>query len=115
MKNVYFTITGLDYRYGGNFLKKGMKVKLKKKPDNKYDREAIQVKLDGLDVIGYVANSTKTVMGESMSAGRIYDMFGKKAKGKVVIVTSRGVICKLIIKGRGERKKGVKAADASEE
>ena len=27
MKNVYFTITGLNYRYGSDFLKKGMKVK----------------------------------------------------------------------------------------
>ncbi|MCR5603007.1 MAG: HIRAN domain-containing protein [Lachnospiraceae bacterium] len=115
MKNVYFTITGLDYRYGGDFLKKGMKVKLKKEPDNKYDREAIQVKLDGLDVIGYVANSTKTVMGESMSAGRIYNMFGKKAKGKVVLVTPRGVICKLNIKGKGRKKKAAKAVDAAEE
>ena len=100
MKNVYFTITGLNYRYGSDFLKKGMKVKLKKEPDNKYDTEAIQVKVKGLGVIGYVANSTKTVLGDTMSAGRIYDRFDEKAKGKVVLVTDRGVICRLLTQKR---------------
>ena len=99
MKNVYFTITGLNYRYGNDFLKKGMKVKLKKGPDNKYDTEAIQVKVKGLGVIGHVANSTKTVLGDTMSAGRIYDRFDGKAKGKVVLVTDRRVICKLKTEG----------------
>ena len=96
MKDVYFTITGLDYHYGSDFLKKGMTVKLKKEPDNKYDSEAIEVILDGLGTIGHVANSTKTVIGECMSAGRIYDRFKKKAKGKVMFVTPRGVVCRLV-------------------
>ena len=95
MSKVLFTITGLNYRYGSDFLKCGMEVKLIKEPDNKYDREAIQVMLDGLGPIGYVANSTKTVIGESMSAGRMYDLIGKKAKAKVLYVTDRGVICKV--------------------
>ena len=30
MKDVYFTITGMNYYYGIDFLKKGMKVKLVK-------------------------------------------------------------------------------------
>ena len=29
-----------------------------------------------------------------MSAGRIYDKIGKKAKAKVVLVTDHGTICK---------------------
>ena len=49
-----------------------MKIKLEKDPDNKYDKEAIKVMYDGLGKIGYVANSS-TVIGESMSAGRLYD------------------------------------------
>lgn len=96
MKDTYFTITGLNFYYGSDFLKEGMKVKLEKEPDNPYDREAILVKIKGLGAIGHVANSTKTVIGESMSAGRMYDRFRKKAVGKVITVTPRGVICKLI-------------------
>lgn len=38
MKTMYFTITGMEYYYGSDFLKKGMKVKLVKEPDNQYDR-----------------------------------------------------------------------------
>lgn len=46
-------------------------------------------------MIGYVANSTYTVIGESMSAGRLYDKIGKKATAKVVMLTNAGVICKI--------------------
>lgn len=95
MKKVYFTLTGLNHYFGDAFIKKGLEVKLIKEPDNKYDKEAIRVEVDGLGKIGYVANSTNTVLGESFSAGRMYDRFGKKSKGKVVYVTSRGVLCKL--------------------
>ena len=76
-------------------MKQGMKVKLIKEPDNEHDREAIRVELKGLGKVGYVANSPYTVLGESMSAGRIYDRIGDEAKGKILIVTSRGVVCQL--------------------
>ncbi len=95
MSKVYFTITGLEYRYGSDFLKPGMKVRLKKEPENEYDREAIRVELKGLGKIGYVANSTKTVLGESYSAGRLYDRIGKKAGGRVLFVLPQGVVCEL--------------------
>jgi len=95
MDKVFFTITGLNYRYGSDFLEKDMEVKLVKEPDNQYDKEAIKVMFDGLGHIGYVANSTHTVIGDTMSAGRIYDKIGKKAKAKVVLVTGRGVVCKI--------------------
>lgn len=95
MGKIYITITGLNYRYGSAFLKKGMEVKLIKEPDNEYDQEAIMVMFKGLGKIGYVANSTHTVIGTSYSAGRIYDMIGKNAKAKVVCVTKSGVICKI--------------------
>ena len=42
MKEIYFTLTGTNHWYGQDFLKKGMKVKLEKEPDNKYDKEAIK-------------------------------------------------------------------------
>ena len=95
MKKTYFTITGMNYYYGTDVVKKGSKVELVKEPDNKYDKEAILVKADGLGAIGHVANSVNTVLGESYSAGRIYDRFKKKAKGKVVVVTPKGALCEL--------------------
>lgn len=95
MKKIYFTITGTNYRYGHDYLKPGMKVKLEKEPDNQYDAEAIRVMMKGLGQIGYVANSAYTVKGESWSAGRIYDRIGKKAVGTVKIILPDGVLCKL--------------------
>ena len=72
-----------------------MKVKLIKEPENEYDREAIRVEYKGLGRIGYVAKSTYTGIGERMSAGRIYDYFKKKAKAKIVLITDKGILCKL--------------------
>lgn len=95
MSKIYFTLTGTKYYHGKDFLEPGMKVKLVKEPDNEYDKEAIVVKLDGLNDIGHVANSTHTVIGDSMSAGRIYDKIGDVAYGKVKYVLPTGVLCKL--------------------
>ena len=89
----YFTITGTNFRYGQDFLEKGMKVRLEKEPDNKYDKEAIKVVIKGLGQVGYVANSPRTVLGESFSAGRLYDKIGDKAKGRVFMVMDKGVLC----------------------
>ena len=72
-----------------------MKIRLEKEPDNKYDKEAIKVLLDGVGHIGYVANSPWTVLGESYSAGRLYDRIGDTARGKVRLITARGVLCTL--------------------
>lgn len=93
MGKIMFTITGLNHRYGSEFLEPGMTFKLVKEPDNEYDAEAIKVMFKGLGQIGYVANSTYTVIGETMSAGRIYDKIVDGAKAKVVLVTDKGVIC----------------------
>jgi hypothetical protein len=99
MKEMYFTIAGCSHYCGNDFMKKGMKVKLVKEPDNEYDKEAIQVKIKGMGKCGYVANSAYTVKGESMSAGRIYDKLGKKSKGKIMYVIPGGAICKIIEDG----------------
>lgn len=95
MEKIYFTLTGTKHYFGKEFLESNMDIFLEKEPDNKYDKEAIQVKIEGLGKIGYVANSPYTVLGESMSAGRIYDKIGVHAKGKIVLVTEYGVLCKL--------------------
>ena len=87
------TITGTDHYHGDGFLKKDTRVLLIKDPDNKYDHEAIRVEMEGLGKIGYVANSCHTVLGDSFSAGRLYDQIGDKAVAKVKHVLPRGVIC----------------------
>ncbi len=93
MSKVYITITGLNHYYGSDFIKEGLKVKLVKEPENAYDKEAIMVMVEGLGKVGYVANSVHTVLGESISAGRLYDRIGKKANAKVVTDLGRGVLC----------------------
>lgn len=104
MPAIYFTITGTKYYQGKAFLEPGMRVMLEKDPENEYDQEAIQVKLEGLGCIGYVANSPHTVVGDSYSAGRLYDKIGDKASGKVVYVLPTGVLCKLSKKSLLDRK-----------
>lgn len=95
MEEMYFTIAGCSHYYGTQFMEKGMKVKLEKEPDNLYDKEAIMVKIKGLGKCGYVANSPYTVQGESMSAGRLYDKIGDKAKGRIVFVIGGTAVCRI--------------------
>lgn len=95
MKKTYFTITGTNMRYGTDFLKADMKVTLEKEPDNDADNEAIKVTMPGLGTVGYVANSVRTRIGESASAGRIFDKIGDTATGTVVYVMGNGVLCTL--------------------
>lgn len=86
----------MKFYYGSEFVKPDMEVKLVKEPDNEMDKEAIKVEMEGLGQVGYVANSPYTVLGESMSAGRIYDKIGDTAKGVVKYVLPRGVLCELV-------------------
>ena len=94
-KKIYFTLTGTQYFHGKDFLEKDMKVNLVKDPDNDYDKEAIKVELEGLGQIGHVANSMHTVVGESHSAGRLYDKIGDTAEGEILYVMPTGVLCTL--------------------
>ena len=108
MKEMFVTVAGAQYRYGTDFLEKGMKIKLVKEPDNQYDKEAIRIEVKPFGTIGYVANSIKTVIGECYSAGRIYDKIGDEAKAEVCFITSVGVIAKVIPDEGGKKKKGKK-------
>ncbi len=96
MEKIYFTIAGTKHHYGQEFFEPKQEVKLTKEPDNEFDKEAIKVEMDGLGLVGYVANSPYTVQGESMSAGRLYDRIGEKAKGIVKYVLPQGVLCELV-------------------
>lgn len=92
MNKMFFTIAGTQFFHGKDFFEKDMKVKLVKEPDNPFDKEAILVKLEGLGDVGHVANSPYTVIGESYSAGRLYDKIGDTAEGTVLYVVDNGVL-----------------------
>ena len=94
---IYFTIAGSGHYFGQEFMEKDMPVRLEKEPDNDYDKEAIKVMMDGLGLVGYVANSPHTVQGESWSAGRLYDKIGDTAEGTILYVMDSGVLCFLEI------------------
>lgn len=93
MDKMFFTITGTRFYHGKDFFEKDMKVKLVKEPDNPFDKEAILVKVEGLGDVGHVANSPHTVVGESYSAGRLYDKIDDTAEGTVLYVVDHGVLC----------------------
>lgn len=58
--------------------------------------------MGGLGQIGYVANSPRTVQGESYSAGRLYDKIGETAEGTVMYVLPKGVLAYVEIEGSPE-------------
>ena len=89
--------TGLKFHFGSKPFEVGQKVKLVKEPDNEYDSEAIKAELPGLGCAGYVANSPHTVLGDCISAGRLYDKIGDSATAKVVYVLDNAVVCKVKI------------------
>ena len=95
MSKVYITITGTKYFYGKDFLEPKMEVVLKKEPDNEHDSEAIAVELEGMGQIGHVANSPYTVVGKSMSSGRLYDRIGDTAEAVILYVLPQGVLCQV--------------------
>ena len=90
---IYITITGTCHYYGQEFMEAGMVIHLIKEPDNEHDREAIRAEMDGLGKIGYVANSPHTVLGESYSAGRLYDKISDTADARILYVLPRGLLC----------------------
>ena len=96
MKKTYITITGTNHYYGKDFINKGDIVTLKKDFNNASDQAAIAVYMEGLGIIGYVANSPYTVIGECVSAGRIYDRFKKKCKAKVLYNTDKGIVAEVL-------------------
>lgn len=99
MERIFITITGLNHYFGVKLFERDMVLNLEKDLDNEYDKEAIMAKLDGLGKVGYVANSVYSVLGESHSAGRIYDKFDSKAKATVLykIEEKNSLICELVI------------------
>lgn len=99
MEQVYITITGMNHKYGADFVVPQMvgimKVYLEKEPNNKHDKEAIVAEVPGLGKIGYVANSTHTVIGDCYSAGRLYDRIGQAAIATVEYKLDNALVCSI--------------------
>ena len=95
MDKMYFTITGTNYYFGKDFFESGMAVKLVKEPDNAHDSETIKGELTDPGLVGYVANIPHTILGESLSDGRLYDRISDTAEGNVLYVLPNGILCTL--------------------
>ena len=78
-----------------NHLHVGNILTLVKEPDNNYDTEAIAVKLDD-EKVGYVANSTNTVVKGTMSAGRVYDKINDNQKIEVIFINENDLVAKIL-------------------
>lgn len=95
MNEKYVTITGFK-AYEGLFpFKIGYLVRCEKEPENLYDSEAIRCSMPMIGTVGYIANSTGTVAGGTMSAGRLYDKVEKKFYVRVMFTTFTKIICRV--------------------
>lgn len=95
MKEKYVTITGFRAYQGLFPFKIGFLVRCEKESDNPYDGEAIRCTMPMIGTVGYLANSTGTVAGGTMSAGRIYDKADRKFYVRVLFTTSSKIICRV--------------------
>jgi hypothetical protein len=119
-KSFFITLTGVKNYFGMKPFEPGRIVRLLKEPQNAFDAEAISVELPCIGQVAYVANSADTVARGTSSAGRIYDLFGQVAYGRVLFMTHTCVICLLVVpeeeEGEGdkdeksEKKSGIKGA-----
>lgn len=93
---MYITITSFQKLHGTKPLKLDAIVKLVKEPDNKYDTEAIACEMRYYGKIGYVANSTNTVVKGCMSAGRVYDKINDEYFAKIKFIADTIAIAKVL-------------------
>lgn len=93
---MYITIIAFDNFHGSKpFVINGI-VKLAKEPENKYDDEAIACEMRYYGKIGYVSNSTQTVIRGTMSAGRLYDKISNEYFAKIKFMKGNNVIAKVL-------------------
>ena len=95
MSEKYVTITGFKAYEGPFPFKIGYLVRCEKEPDNPFDSEAIRCTMPIIGQVGYIANSTDTVAGGTMSAGRIYDKVDKKFYVRVMFTSFTKIICRV--------------------
>lgn len=95
MEEMYVTVTGFAKYYGKKPFEIGNLLVCVKEPSNKYDTEAIVVKLPIIGKVGYIANTPYTVAGGTISAGRIYDKVEDKFYIRVMFTTQSKIICRI--------------------
>ena len=95
-QELYATVVGLKNYKGNHVFKLKSKIKLIKEPENDYDTEAIVCELKYIGKTGYIANSTKTVIKGTMSAGRIYDKINDISYAEVKFIANDSVIAKIM-------------------
>lgn len=95
MQEKFVTITGFKNYSGLQPFRIDRLIRCEKEPNNPYDREAIRCTLPGFGTVGYIANSTGTVAGGTMSAGRVYDKVAAKFYVRVMFTSFTKVICRV--------------------
>lgn len=88
----YVTITGTNHYYDQTPFRVDGLIRCSKEPSNRHDGEAIRCHLPMLGTVGYIANSTYTVAGGTMSAGRLYDRVGERFYVRVMFITQSAII-----------------------
>lgn len=94
--DIFITLISFKSFHGVKPFKLGSIIKLKKEPDNDYDCEAISVSLRFAGKSAYVANSVKTVIKGTMSAGRVYDKILDEDYGQVKFISNDSAIAKIL-------------------
>lgn len=93
---MFITIMSFKNLYDEKPLKLDGIIKLVKEPDNKYDTEAIACEMRYFGKIGYVANSTNTVIKGCMSSGRVFDKIDDEYFAKIKFITGNNAIAKVL-------------------
>lgn len=102
----YVSIICFNQFHGKKIFKIGSILKLIKEPDNSHDGEAIRVEMRYAGKVGYLANSTQTVVRGTMSSGRVYDKIDDEdAYAIVKFISHQNVIAKIIEKDELEELK----------
>ncbi len=95
MEEMYVTVTGFANYYKKKPFGIGNVLVCEKEPSNKYDSEAIIVKLPIIGQVGYIANSPYSMAGGTTSAGRIYDKVEDTFYIRVLFTTQSKIICRV--------------------
>lgn len=92
---MYITISGMNHYFGMEPFVLGGLIYCEKEPGNQVDQEAIRAILPILGTVGYVANSSFTVIQGTYSAGRVYDKVGDGFFARVMFCTEKQIICRV--------------------
>ncbi len=95
--SIFLTVTQINEYAGFEAFRPGMRLRLRKDHDNPYDDEAIACFGCGGGKYGYVANSVRTVIRGTHSAGWLQHLFAEEAECTVRFVAEESAIAELDI------------------